>query len=161
MVQKKSKAFIHKIRFQGIERSAADHWREQCPVQSEHKSIFPGDEWLWQPGAAAWVWGVVKAAGGKISAEELTQNLAELRGLSHRQAHGLRNRGLTVLEMFDLIAIERVPLIRVGYTAVTYGGVKIIRNAINEKLVRKKKMQAEMRRCHKILYETLTSLRDK
>jgi hypothetical protein len=112
-------------------------------VRPEHKSVFPTVLWQWQPGAAAWVWGVLKAAGGNMQAGELTEHLARLRGLSHRQAMGLRNRGLTVLEAFRLVEVERFPAVRGGRETSVYGNVRIVRDKINKKDARRRKQQAE------------------
>ena len=126
-----------------LDPSSVDRWRNTCPVRPEHKSVFPTFLWLWQPGAAAWVWGVLKAAGGNMQAGELTEHLARLRGLSHRQAMGLRNRGLTVLEAFRLVEVERLPAVRGGRETSVYGNVRIVRDKINKKDARRRKQQAE------------------
>lgn len=160
MVQKKRKAVAQKSGCHCIERSSVDQWQNTCPVRTEHKTIFPADEWFWQPGAAAWVWSVLKAAGGKMPAEELTQNLMHLRKFSRRQAHGLRNRGLTVLEAFDLIDIKRNPTFRGGGVSITYGEVKIIRDQIDKKLARKKKKQAQANRYNKMVKEMLAAFEE-
>jgi len=126
-----------------LDPSSVDRWRNMCPVRPQHKSVFPADPWLWQPAAAAWVWGILKAAGGNMQAEELIQHLARLRGLSRRQATGLRNRGLTVLEAFRLVETERLPAVRGGQATSVYGDVRIVRDKIDKKDARRRKQQAE------------------
>lgn len=123
--------------------SSVDRWRHTCPVLPEHKSVFPADPWLWQPAAAAWVWAVLKAAGGKMRAEELIQHLAWLRGLSRRQARGLRDRGLAVLEAFRLVEVERFPVLRGGGDANRYGSVRVVRDNIDLADSCRRKQQAE------------------
>jgi len=147
----------HKARVDGRADPGPDDWRKICPVRPEHKSIFPADVWLWQPGAAALVWGVLKTAGGKLQAEELTRRLAELRNVSRRQARGLRNRGLTVLEAFDLIEIERIPAPRGSRRAASYGSVSIIRGEINVKAARQKKDEAAAARWGEMFRRAFTS----
>ena len=126
-----------------LDPSSVDRWRNMCPVRPQHKSVFPADPWLWQPAAAAWVWGVLKAAGGNMQAEELSQHLARLRDLSRRQATGLRNRGLTVLEAFRLVEVERLPAMRGGQATSVYGDVRIVQDKIDKKDARRRKQQAE------------------
>lgn len=145
---------------QHLDCSAVERWRNSCPVRHEHKSIFPADEWLWQPGAAAWVWGILKAAGGKVPAEELSRSLAQLRDSSHRQAHGLRNRGLTVLEAFGLIEIERFPAVRGGHPTSAYGSVSIIRDRIDEKEMRKKKKRVMANRWNEVFRQALAPIEE-
>jgi hypothetical protein len=140
---------------EGIDLPAVERWRNSCPVRSEHKSIFPADEWLWQPNAAAWVWGVLKAAGGKMPAEELGRSLAYLRGFSHNQARGLRNRGLTVLRTFGLIEIKRFPSLRGGRPTSAYGNVSILRESIDEKQPRRKRNQAMADRWDEVIRQAL------
>ena len=108
-----------------------DRLRQTCPVKPEHKAIFPAPPWRWQPAAAAWVWAVLRAAGGEMHAGDITERLAQLKGLSHRQANGLRNRGFTVLEAFELIEIERLPAGGQGLAATAYGRVQIVRDEIH------------------------------
>ena len=135
--------------------SAVERWRSSCPVRPEHKSVFPADPWRWQHGATAWVWGVLMAAGGQISAAELTERLAELRRLSRRQANGLRNQGLFVLEAFALIEIERVPAERGGRPTSNYGSVRVIRDTVDEQDARAKQEQAGTGRWNAILYRVM------
>jgi hypothetical protein len=66
-------------------------------------------------------------------ATELTDRLAERRRRSRRQANGLRNQGLFVLEAFGLIEVERLPVERGGRGTSTYGCVPIIRDRMDEK----------------------------
>ncbi|HUT61275.1 MAG TPA: hypothetical protein VNA25_25785 [Phycisphaerae bacterium] len=143
-----------------LDRSSVDRWRSTCPVLSEHKSVFPTVLWLWQPGAAAWVWGVLKAAGGNMQAEELTQHLARLRDLSRQQATGLRNRGLTVLEAFRLVEVERFPAVRGGRETSVYGNVRIVQDKIDKKDARRRKQQAEDDMWIEVLRQALTPTED-
>ena len=145
---------------QRIEYSAVERWRKSCPVQSQHKAVFPADEWLWQPGAAAWVWSVLKAAGGTMQAEGITQKLAQLREISRRQATGLRNRGLTVLEAFGLVKIERFTAVRSSRPTNVYGNVSIILDKIDEKAARRKKKRIMMERWNDSLCQAFTLLAD-
>ena len=145
---------------QCLDRSAVDRWRDLCPVRPEHKSVFPTVLWQWQPGAAAWVWGVLKAAGGSMQAEELIQQLARLRGLSRRQATGLRNRGLTVLEAFRLVEVERLPAMRGGQATSVYGDVRIVQDKIDKKDARRRKQQAEDDMWIDMLRQALTPTED-
>ena len=143
-----------------LDPSSVDRWRNACPVRAEHKSVFPNVLWLWQPSAAAWVWGVLKAAGGNMQAEELIQHLARLRGLSRRQATGLRNRGLTVLEAFGLIEVERFSAVRGGRETSVYGDVRIVRDKVDKKDARRRKQQAEDDMWIDALRQALTSTED-
>ena len=143
-----------------LDPSSVDRWRSTCPVRPQHKSVFPTVLWLWQPGAAAWLWGVLKAAGGNMQAEELTQHLARLRGLSRRQATGLRNRGLTVLEAFRLIEVKRLPAVRGGQATSVYGNVRIVRDKIDKKDARRRKQQAEDDMWIDVLRQALTPTED-
>jgi len=143
-----------------LDRSAVDTWRNMCPVRPEHKAVFPADAWLWQPAAAAWVWGVLKVAGGNMQAEGLIQHLARLRGLSRRQATGLRNRGLTVLEAFRLVETERFPAVRGGRETSAYGNVRIVRNKIDKMDARRRRQQAEDDMWIDLLRQTLTPTED-
>jgi len=143
---------------QCLDRSAVDRWRNMCPVRPEHKAIFPAEAWLWQPGAAAWVWGVLKAAGGNMQAEELTQHLARIRDLSRRQAGGLRNRGLTILEAFRLVEVERLPAGRGGRATSAYGNVSIVRDRIDKRDACQRKRQATADAWNEMLRQALTAI---
>jgi hypothetical protein len=139
-----------------LDRSAVDTWRNMCPVRPEHKDVFPADAWLWQPAAAAWVWGVLKAGGGNMQAEQLTQHLAQIRGLARRQAGGLRNRGLTVLEAFRLIEVERLPTVRGSHATSIYGNVSIVRDRIDEREARRRRKQAMVAAWNEMLRQAFT-----
>jgi hypothetical protein len=141
---------------EGLGLSAVERWRNSCPVRSEHKSLFPANVWLWQPGAAAWVWGVLKAAGGAMPGEELTRCLAQIRGLSRRQAGGLRNQGLKVLEVFGLVEIERCPPAHEGRPTRGYGRISIIRENIDKRQARERRDQARAQRWLDVLLQTPT-----
>jgi len=143
-----------------LDPSSVDRWRSTCPVRPQHKSVFPAVLWLWQPAAAAWVWGVLKAAGGNMQAEELSQHLARLRDLSRRQATGLRNRGLTVLEAFRLVEVKRLPAVRGGRETSVYGNVRIVHNKIDKKDARRRKQQAEDDMWIDVLRQALTPTED-
>jgi len=145
----------------GPDESSVDRWRDLCPVRPEHKSVFPTVLWQWQPGAAAWVWGVLKAAGGNMRAEELIRHLARLRGLSCRQATGLRNRGLAVLEAFRLVEVERFPAVRGGRETSVYGNVRIVRDKIDKKDARRRKQQAEDGMWIEVLRQALSPPEDR
>jgi hypothetical protein len=125
-------------------------------VHPEHKAVFPADAWLWQPAAAAWVWGVLKAAGGNMQAEQLARHLARIRGLARRQAGGLRNRGLTVLEAFRLIEVERLLTVRGGHATSVYGNVSIVRDRIDEREARRRKKQAMVAAWNEVLRQAFT-----
>ena len=135
-----------------------DYLRNVCPVRTEHKAVFPAAVWLWQPGAAAWVWGILKASGGSMQAKELTQHLARIRNLSHRQASSLRNQGLTVLEAFRLVEIERLPTVRGGQATSIYGNVRVLRDNINEREARRRKKKTEVDAWNEMLRQVLTSI---
>ena len=143
---------------QCLDRSAVDRWRNTCPVRPEHKAVFPAEAWLWQPGVAAWVWGVLKAAGGNMQAEELTQHLARIRDLSRRQAGGLRNRGLTILEAFRLVEVERLPAGRGGRATSAYGNVSIVRDRIDKRDACQRKRQATADAWNEMLRQALTAI---
>jgi len=145
---------------QRLDRSAVDRWRSTCPVRPEHKAVFPTAVWLWQPGAAAWVWAVLKAAGGNMQAEELTQHLARLRDLSRRQAGGLRNRGLTILEAFRLVEIERFPAVRGGHATSVYGNVGVVRDDIDERETHQRKRKAVVDEWNETLRQAFASIED-
>jgi hypothetical protein len=95
-----------------------------------------------------------------MQAEELIQHLARLRGLSRRQATGLRNRGLTVLEAFRLVEIERFPAVRGGRETSVYGNVRIVRDKIDKKDARRRRQQAEDDMWIDVLRQALTSTED-
>lgn len=95
-----------------------------------------------------------------MQAEALTKYLAQLRGYSRRQAHGLRNRGLAVLEAFELIEIERFHAICERGHRITYGSVAIIRNKIDEKQAQAKKKQAETDRRNEMLCQAFMSIEE-
>ena len=118
---------------------AGDGLRQTCPVRPAHKAVFPAAPWRWQPDAASWVWAVLKTAGGKMPAEALTRTLAQLRGLSHRQANGLRNRGLFVLEAFGLIEIGRLPAVEGNRSGSAYDYIQVVCEDIDGKAGREKK----------------------
>lgn len=115
--------------------------REACPVKPECKSIFTAPPWRWQPGAASWVWAVLKEAGGRMQGEDLIQRLAQLRGWSRRKANELRNRGLFVLEAFDLVEIERLPAAG-GRSTSAYGLVEIVHEDIDDGAIRAENKEA-------------------
>ena len=144
-----------------LDPSAVDCWRNTCPVSHQHKSVFPADPWLWQPAAAAWVWGVLKAAGGTLQAQELIQHLARLRGFSRPQAAGLRNRGLAVLEAFRLVEIERLPTAGGGGERSVYGNVKVVGNRIDKADARRRREQAEDDRWIEMLRQAVDSTEDR
>ena len=85
-----------------------------------------------------------------MPAEQLIQHLARLRGLSRRQARGLSDQGLTVLEAFGLVEVERVPVLRGGGEANRYGNVKVVRDKIDLADARRRKRQAEDDRCEEL-----------
>jgi hypothetical protein len=95
-----------------------------------------------------------------MQAEELTQHLARLRGLSRRQATGLRNRGLTVLEAFRLIEVKRLPAVRGGQATSVYGNVRIVRDKIDKKDARWRRQQAEDNMWIDVLRQALTPTED-
>jgi len=128
-------------------------WSRECPVRPEHKTVYPGAIQTWQPQAAARVWAILMVAGGQLDAEMLTDQLATAHDLSRKQARGVRNSGLTVLEAFGLIEIERLPAERGGRPSSTYGQVRIVADRINEVAARRKKFENDRSRWIDSLFE--------